>query len=211
MRLPPTLSPARIRSAKAALRSEARFARLLERVGPFRLRAKTQQDPYRELFRAIVFQSISTAAARTVYARVQGVVGGNGDAGTLLRTDREALRAAGLSYAKADALHDLARKTESGLVPDSGSVVSLADEVLIERLTQIRGVGRWTVEMLLIFGLGRTDVLPVDDLGVRRGYQLAFRKRREPSRQELRRVGESWAPYRSVAAWYLWRATELEW
>ena len=208
---PATLSPARVRAAKAALGAEPRFAELIGRVGSFRLKPSSDREPFQALFRAIVFQAVSTAAARTIYERVVALVGGPADSAALLGTGREALRSAGLSYAKADALHDLARKTRAGLVPNAADVVALSDEELIARLTQIRGIGRWTVEMLLIFGLGRTDVLPVDDLAIRRGYRLAFHKRREPARKELQRIGEAWAPHRSVAAWYLWRATELDW
>ncbi len=211
MARPPTLTPHRVREARRRLAADPKFSRLLQRVGSFRLKPRDFRDPYHDLFRAIVFQSVSTKAARTIHERLLGFVGHeSGPEGVLAKT-REELRQAGLSYAKADALLDLAARTRDGLVPTRRQVHHISDDDLIERLTQIRGIGRWTVEMLLIFGLGRVDVLPVDDLGVRRGYQLAFGKKREPTRAELRRVGEAWAPYRTVASWYLWRATELEW
>lgn len=117
--------------------------------------------------------------------------------------------AAGLSRAKVLAVKDIAARTLDGTVPDSKSLARLDDAEIISRLTTIRGVGRWTVEMLLIFKLGRPDVLPVDDFGVRKGYMLAFRKREMPKPAALLKYGERWRPFRSVASWYLWRAADL--
>jgi DNA-3-methyladenine glycosylase II len=118
------------------------------------------------------------------------------------------MRRAGFSRAKTRSIKDIARKARGGLVPSRGACHRLTDAELIERLVQVRGVGRWTVQMLLIFTLGRPDVLPVDDFGVREGFKLAYRRRKQPTPKQLRRYGERWSPYRSVAAWYLWRATE---
>jgi len=118
------------------------------------------------------------------------------------------LRGAGLSRSKLASLRDLAKRARDGELPSFDEAAQLADEAVIERLTRVRGIGRWTVEMLLLFRLGRPDVLPVDDYGVRKGFQVAFRKRALPTPAELRVRGERWRPYRSAASWYLWRAAE---
>ncbi|MCB1325593.1 MAG: DNA-3-methyladenine glycosylase 2 family protein [Spirochaetales bacterium] len=210
---PAVMTPARVRTAKRRLReNHAPFEALIERVGPFRLKPEWEQQPFDALLRAIVFQSVSTLAARKIYGRVLDAIGREADqAGRVLELPPDRLREAGLSWAKVEACRDLARHRLEGRLPARSEAERLSDAELIEAMTRIRGIGRWTVEMLLIFSLGRLDVLPVDDLGVRRGYQLAFRKRREPTAKELRALGESWQPYRSVAAWYLWRANDLDW
>lgn len=120
-----------------------------------------------------------------------------------------ALRACGFSKNKSVAIKDLAAKTLDGTVPSSGELHALDEEAIIERLTQVRGVGRWTVEMMLIFQLGRLDVLPVDDFGVRKGFSKLYRKRELITPKALRELGERWQPYRSVASWYLWRALDV--
>ena len=127
----------------------------------------------------------------------------------VLRIKDEKLRAAGLSRAKTLALKDLARKAEDGDIPDLADIHGMPDEAIVEQLTEVRGIGRWTVEMLLIFRLGRPDVLPVDDYGIRKGYAVAFKKRKLPDKNELLRRGARWKPYSTVASWYLWRAVEL--
>jgi DNA-3-methyladenine glycosylase II len=119
------------------------------------------------------------------------------------------LRAAGFSFAKIASLKDLAAKTIEGIVPGRAALIELADAEIIERLTEVRGIGRWTVEMMLIFQLGRRDILPVDDFGVRNGFRLAYGLRKMPAPKALALYGERWAPHRSAAAWYLWRAVEL--
>jgi 3-methyladenine DNA glycosylase/8-oxoguanine DNA glycosylase len=126
----------------------------------------------------------------------------------IMRCADDKLRGAGLSQNKMLALRDLAGKTLDGTLPDLHELHVLDSEVIIERLSSVRGIGRWTVEMLLIFNLGRPDVLPVDDFGVRKGYMLAFKKREMPTPKQLKAYGERWAPYRSVASWYLWRAAD---
>jgi 3-methyladenine DNA glycosylase/8-oxoguanine DNA glycosylase len=118
------------------------------------------------------------------------------------------LRAAGLSQGKLLALRDLARRARAGEVPTLAQASALSDEELIARLTHVRGIGQWTVEMILIFRLGRPDVLPVDDYGVRKGFALAYRRAELPKPQELAKIGRKWAPYRTVASWYFWRATD---
>jgi 3-methyladenine DNA glycosylase/8-oxoguanine DNA glycosylase len=128
----------------------------------------------------------------------------------VLAVKEKLLRGAGLSAAKVAAIRDLALKSEQGLVPDTTTLVSLEDDDIIERLTVVRGIGPWTVQMMLMFQLGRPDVLPVADYGVRNGFRIAYRLRDLPTPRELARQGEKWAPYRSAAAWYLWRAVDLE-
>jgi DNA-3-methyladenine glycosylase II len=127
----------------------------------------------------------------------------------ILAQDKEALRGVGLSYAKVAALQDLAAKAKLGVVPSAAVLHKLSDDEIVERLTEVRGIGRWTVEMLLMFRLGRPDVLPVDDLGIRKGFQKTFRKREMPKPKALLAYGERWRPYRTVASWYLWRSLEL--
>lgn len=127
----------------------------------------------------------------------------------VLAAPESTLRAAGFSFAKIASLRDLAAKTLDGTVPDHETLDALDDETIIERLTHVRGIGRWTVEMMLIFQLGRQDVLPVDDFGVRNGFRLAYGLRKMPAPKPLAAYGERWGPYRSAAAWYLWRAVEL--
>jgi 3-methyladenine DNA glycosylase/8-oxoguanine DNA glycosylase len=125
-----------------------------------------------------------------------------------LRVREEKLRAAGLSRAKTLALRDLAQKAKDGAIPSLAEAQGLDDAAIVERLTEVRGIGRWTAEMMLIFRLGRPDVLPADDYGVRKGFAVAFKKRELPTRPELEKRGERWRPYRTVASWYLWRALE---
>jgi 3-methyladenine DNA glycosylase/8-oxoguanine DNA glycosylase len=161
------------------------------------------------LAEAIVYQQLTGRAAATIYARVCALFPGAHRGFTpqhILRASDAKLRGAGLSRAKTLALRDLARRAARDELPTLAEARGLDDAALVERLTQVRGIGRWTVEMLLIFRLGRPDVLPVDDYGVRKGYAVAFGKRSLPEPRELARIGARWAPYRTVAAWYLWRA-----
>ena len=127
----------------------------------------------------------------------------------ILRVSEEKLRSAGLSRSKLLSLKDLARKSVDGEIPTLAEVHGMEDEAIVERLTRVRGIGRWTVEMLLMSRLGRADVLPVDDYGVRKGYAAAFRKRNLPAPKDLAKVGVKWKPYRTVASWYFWRAVDL--
>jgi len=194
---------------------DPRLAKLIELAGPFTLQPSPQVSPFRHLTEAIVAQQISLAAARSVTQRLR-VTLGYAAADTdpfpspqdVLAANQAQLRSAGLSRAKAAALHDLAHKTMQGIVPASGILASLSDAAIIERLTQVRGVGPWTVQMMLMFQLGRRDVLPSADFGVRLGFKLLYRKRAIPTPKEIERYGARWAPYRSAASWYLWRAVD---
>jgi DNA-3-methyladenine glycosylase II len=165
-------------------------------------------SPYQALTRAIAHQQLHGRAAQTILGRFVAL-DGNGRFPTpaaVLATHPARLRRAGFSRAKVKAIKDIARHALAGTVPTRRGCGGLDNEALIERLVAIRGVGRWTVEMLLIFTLGRLDVLPVDDFGVREGYRRAYGKRVRPTPKALGKLGEPWSPYRSVAAWYLWRA-----
>ncbi|MEY4550030.1 MAG: hypothetical protein RL685_6225 [Pseudomonadota bacterium] len=192
-------------------RRDARLRRLIERVGPFRMQLQGTPSVFGALAEAIVYQQLHGKAAATIFARLCGLFQG-GSVGLepeqLLRASDERLRSAGLSRNKLLALQDLARKTQAGELPSLSEVQSLDDETIVEHLTGVRGIGRWTVEMLLMFRLGRPDVLPVDDFGVRKGFGAIFGDGELADRKELTRHAERWRPYRSMASWYLWRALD---
>lgn len=186
------------------------MAGLIARAEPCAL-APQRFDPFRALAEAIAHQQLHGAAARTILARFVATCG-RGAFPTpeeVLAAETAKLRAAGFSGSKIAALRDLAAKTLAGVVPSRAALQKLDEAQIIGRLTQVRGVGRWTVEMLLIFQLGRPDVLPVDDFGVRNGFRLAYGLRALPHPRALASFGECFAPWRSVAAWYLWRAVDL--
>jgi DNA-3-methyladenine glycosylase II len=193
-------------AARALAEREPVIARLLGAVGPPDVRPP-QRTPFEALARAICFQQLSGKAAGTIYGRFEQVVGGSITPEAVLGTPIETLRSAGLSAAKAASVTDLAAKVLDGSVPLE-DVKRLSDDDLVARLVVVRGIGRWTAEMFLIFQLRRLDVWPVDDLGVRKGYGIAWSVAM-PSAKELLDLGEPFRPYRSVAAWYCWRATEL--
>lgn len=187
------------------------MAGLIGAVGPCGLLADTLGSPFQTLAQAITHQQLNGTAARTILGRFIQCCGQAGTFPTaqdVLKAKDKTLRAAGLSFAKIAALKDLARKTIDGTVPEHDTLVSLADAEVIERLTQVRGIGRWTVEMMLMFRLGRPDILPIDDFGVRAGFKLAYGLRQMPAPKALAAYGEKWSPHRTVAAWYLWRAVE---
>jgi DNA-3-methyladenine glycosylase II len=185
---------------------------LIGAVGACGLKLEDHCHPYESLAQAITHQQLHAAAARAILARFVNTFG-NGAFPTpemVIATPSEALRTVGLSFSKIAALKDLAAKTVEGVVPDRQALVSLGDEEIIARLTEVRGIGRWTVEMLLMFQLGRPDILPADDFGVRFGFQVTYGLRKMPAPKALALYAERWGPYRSAAAWYLWRAVELK-
>jgi len=184
---------------------------LMKRVGPFRMETDFSLTPFESLLRAIVYQQLSTKSAQAIHGRVRDLFGKRIKPQDLLDIHADELRAAGLSKAKVLAVQDLAACRLNGTVPSLAVLQKQTDEVIIERLCSVRGVGRWTVEMMLIFRLGRPNVLPLNDLGIRKGYHFAYGTDDLPTPVELTNAGEAWGPYRSVASWYLWRATELEW
>jgi 3-methyladenine DNA glycosylase/8-oxoguanine DNA glycosylase len=188
------------------------LARVIAQVGACRLRPDRRQSPFAALVEAVVHQQLTGKAAQTILGRVKALHAQKPFPAPedLLGTSEADLRAAGLSRAKAAALKDISAKTLDGVIPNARALARLDDDEIVERLTTLRGVGRWTVEMLLIFKLGRLDVLPVNDYGVRKGFAVTYRKRALPTPAALLAHGERWRPYRSVASWYLWRALDLE-
>jgi 3-methyladenine DNA glycosylase/8-oxoguanine DNA glycosylase len=191
-------------------RTDKRMARVISKTGAFRFQLDQCDSVYESLLEAIVYQSISGKAAATIYARIKAL-GSNGLCPTpaeILAVSVQRLREAGLSGAKAAAMKDLAQKTIDGVVPTLEAAGLLSDEELVERLVTVRGIGAWTVEMFLIFRLGRPDVLPIHDYGVQKGFALAYGKKEIPKPRQLAAFGERWRPYRTVASWYMWRAVE---
>jgi DNA-3-methyladenine glycosylase II len=198
--------------------NDAKLARLMERVGPFTLRLDQSGTPFASLLESILYQQLHGKAAATIHRRVREYFKGDPTPEQLLAVPEDVLRAAGVSGNKARALKDLAAKTLDGTVPEHAVIRKLSDAEIVERLTEVRGVGPWTVEMLLIFRLGRPDVLPVSDYGVRKGFALTFMRVPKtralkaedlPTAEMLIRRAKKWAPYRSVASWYMWRACDL--
>jgi 3-methyladenine DNA glycosylase/8-oxoguanine DNA glycosylase len=174
------------------------------------LRFASTSTTFEALAESIVYQQLTGKAAATIHARVCALFpGARLEPGPLLAASEEALRGAGLSRGKVLAIRDLAARTVAGSIPSVDDLHAMGDEDIVESLVQVRGIGRWTVEMLLIFRLGRPDVLPVHDYGVRHGFKLAYRKRQLPTPKELAKHGEKWRPFRTIASWYLWRAVDL--
>ena len=192
----PARAVAHLRAADPAL------AEIIDTVGPFRMQLKVSRSLFGSLAEAIVYQQLSNKAAATIYGRVEALYPRATDGFTprhILKTPDEKLRGCGLSRAKVLAVQDLARRVDSGAIPDAE---------LIERLVTVRGIGRWSAEMFLMFRLGRPDILPLDDYSLRKAYTKAFRKRALPSPKALEKAGEKWRPYRTVASWYLWRVLD---
>ena len=191
-------------------RVDPRFAAIIGRAGGCELRRSRHFDPFQALARAICHQQLNGRAAETILKRFVDRIG-KGDWPTPRQVKAArlpTLRLCGLSRAKSLALKDLAAKVLDGTVPSARQLHALEDEAIVARLTEVRGIGPWTVQMLLIFHLGRLDVLPVDDFGVRRGFSLLAGKRAVVSAKQLLKHGEKWRPYRAVAAWYLWRVAD---
>lgn len=219
--------------AERALRelaaADPKLGELMRRAGPFTLKLKSQHSPFEALLESIIYQQLHGKAAATIHRRLlesfapvltleAAGTGAHPTPQHILDCPNEQLRAAGLSKNKMLALRDLAAKTIDGTVPDLKHIRRMSDEAIIEHLTQVRGIGRWTVEMLLIFRLGRPNVLPVDDFGVRKGFDLTFGKLKPtdkvtpmdlPKPDDMRRRAKKWQPWCSVASWYMWRACDL--
>ncbi len=205
-------------------RVDRQLARVIARSGPCRLQQETTQSIFAALLESIIYQQLNGKVAATITARVKalfpentrrirtrrGLVNGFPTPEQILAASEELLRSAGLSRNKMLAIRDLATKTLDGTVPTVKQAHRMSDDELIERLVAVRGIGRWTVEMLLIFRLGRPDVLPVDDYGVRKGFAKLRKLAELPKPKELMAYGERWRPHRSVASWYLWRAAEMK-
>jgi DNA-3-methyladenine glycosylase II len=203
--------------------ADPKLGKLIERAGPFKLRVSSTQSPFEALVGSIIYQQLHGKAAATIHRRLlesfYPVTGNEHFAAQhLLDCPNEQLRAAGLSHNKSLALRDLAAKTLDGTVPTLARIRRMPDEAIIEHLTAVRGIGRWTVEMLLIFRLDRPNVLPIDDYGVRKGFALTFGKLKAadkvtpmdlPKPDVMHRRAKKWQPWCSVASWYLWRACDL--
>lgn len=191
--------------------SDSALAAIIDRVGPFAMQPLPAASLFEALLRSIVYQQLHGKAAATIHGRVLALLERRGGptAAALAHATDEELRAAGLSRAKLAAARDLAAKCLDGTVPAWTDVPQLADAELIERLTAVRGIGPWTVHMLLIFHLGRPDVMPTGDFAIRLAFRKLYRKRREPKPDAILKHARRWSPYRSVASWYLWRSLEL--
>lgn len=209
---PPTLQSAALwQKAVAALQKQDRaIARLIKRIGPIAFAPHLREEPLTSFIGAIVSQQLSVKAAATILNRVNALITVDGapHPEKLLLTADDALRGAGLSYRKVSYLKDLAQKYRDGELPTLAQIQQMTDDQIVQRFTQIRGVGRWTVEMYLIFNLGRTDVWPTLDLGVRKGIALALELDDVPDPVAAQAYGEKWKPYRSVASLYLWRGLD---
>ena len=192
--------------------SSVRMQRMIERVGPFHMEVRATPSVFAALAEAVVYQQLHGKAAATIFGRVCKLYPPSSKSITaqgLMRIDDESLRGAGLSRNKRLALRDLAQKSIAREIPTIAQVAKLDNDTVIKQLTAVRGIGRWTVEMLLMFRLGRPDILPVDDFGIRKGYALTFGKKEMPAPRELARYGERWAPYRTAASWYFWQRANL--
>ncbi len=197
-------------AVSALKEADKKLGRMIDRIGPYQLRDQSGMTPFQALLRSIVYQQLSGKAAGSIHRRMRALFpGGRPSAKRLLALSDEALRGAGLSRGKVLAVRDLAKHCVDGRVPTRTRLKQMDDEDIVRHLVQVRGIGRWTVEMLLIFNLGRSDILPVDDLGVRRGFMHTFGGKSLPDAKKMLRRGQRWRPYRSVASWYLWRASEL--
>ncbi|MDQ6809587.1 MAG: DNA-3-methyladenine glycosylase [Verrucomicrobiota bacterium] len=190
--------------------SDPRFAELIARSRRYTGPTSKRVRPFDALAESIVYQQLSGKAAATIWRRVREIFGTPKflDPQKVIDTPDEVLRAAGLSRNKTIAIKDLAQKALDGVVPTARALAKMSDEEIIERLTTVRGIGRWTAEMLLLFDLGRPDIWPIHDLGVQKGFAKTFGKRKKPTPKQLMKLGEKWRPYRSVAAWYFWRALD---
>ena len=199
--------------------ADARLAKLMVRSGPFAMRLKPTHSTFEALLESIVYQQLHGRAAKAIHGRILDLFPDRTPTpSALLRLNEQVLRTAGLSASKQLAIHDLAEKSEAGIVPPLTKLHRMPDEEICERLTTVRGIGIWTVQMLLIFRMGRPNVLPVSDYGVRKGFALTFGKLRPgmtvtladlPTPDVMRRRAARWHPWHSVASWYLWRACDL--
>jgi DNA-3-methyladenine glycosylase II len=203
---------ARLAATRHISRRDPLLRPVIRQAGTFALEPQHRRTPFESLARAIAHQQLNGTAAQSILRRMLALFPGRkfprpADLDTISDT---ALRGAGFSHGKIAALRDLSAITLAGIVPSNRVLVNLDDEEIISRLTEVRGIGRWTVEMLLIFQLGRADVLPVDDFGVRNGFRMVQGQAELPKPKAVLAYGERWRPYRTAAAWYLWRAVDLQ-
>ena len=184
--------------------------KLIREHGKCALVPEKRRSPFQSLVQAVAHQQLNGTAANTILTRFKNLFPGRKfpKPEDLANVTDAQIRACGFSFAKIKAIRDIAEKTLSGVVPTSRQIVKLSDDEIIARLTEVRGVGRWTVEMLLIFQLGRENVLPADDFGVRTGFRIAYKKREMPKPKDLLKFGARWRPHATTAAWFLWRAAD---
>ena len=200
-------SDARDAATRALAANDPVLARVINRVGRCSLEPDHETDLFQALLRSIIFQQLHGRAAEAIHGRVVALMP-TLTAATLQGLPDAPLRAAGLSANKLLALRDLAARTVDGTIPPPGMAADLSDDTLMERLTQVRGVGPWTVQVLMIFYLGRLDVLPATDFGIRKAFSLLYRRGRPVKPESILRHAKRWQPYRSVASWYLWRSLD---
>lgn len=195
---------------KVLQKSDPVMKRLIKEIGPLDFEARTRRSPFESLVQAVAHQQLHGKAAQTILKRFVALFPGNKfpKPEQIAEVPDDILRGCGFSRAKVLAIQDIAAKSLEGVIPTSRQIVKLSDDEIITRLTEVRGVGRWTVEMLLIFQLGRPDVLPLDDFGVRNGFQIAYGLPEHPTKKQLAEHGVWWQPHRSTAALYLWRAAD---
>ena len=206
---PPTLPRGARRAIAHLTEADAVIGDVIRRVGPFRLNRPTTGKHFDAVCRSIIFQQLSGKAAGTIHARVLDLYGGRSPLpAELASTADERLRSVGLSRQKLTYLKDLAARVVANELPIE-TLHELPDEAVIDALVRVKGVGRWTAQMFLMFRLGRPDVLPELDLGIQKAVQRAYRLRKRPLPQRVLKIGAVWAPYRTVASWYLWRSLEL--
>lgn len=193
-------------------KADAKLGELIKTAGPFKLDTRRWPQPFHALLRSITYQQLSGKAAGTIFGRFLDLFPDSKypSPEDILALPDTALRSAGLSGAKTRAIKDLAEKTQAGVVPSRQKLRFMSDDEIVEHLIQVRGIGRWTVEMLLIFDLGRPDVMPAADLGIQKGFKLTYNKRKLPEPAALLKYSKRWQPYRSMASWYLWRAVDMK-
>ncbi len=199
------------KAALAHLRaSDAELAALIDRVGPFAMELKPADSLFEAMLRSIVYQQLHGKAAASIHGRVLVELEKHGGPthAALAKASDAALRGAGLSRNKLLAVRDLARKCHEGTVPSLRAAAKAGEQELVARLTEVRGIGPWTVHMLLIFHLGRPDVMPTGDFAIRLGFKRLYRKRKDPTPEAIIKHARRWQPYRSVASWYLWRSLD---
>lgn len=195
---------------KTLSKADKKLGQLIKQVGGLDIDPPARLNPFEALLRSIVYQQLSGKAASTIHGRVKALFPGRTiKPADVITMPDETLRAAGMSRAKVAAVKDLSQKTVEGLVPSGAQLRKMSDEEIVTRLTQVRGIGEWTVQMVLMFQLGRPDVLPVKDLGVRKGFMITYNLSDMPDEKEMAAYCECWRPFRSVASWYMWRAVDL--
>lgn len=191
-------------------KNDRKLGKLIQQVGPITINPTKRLNPFEALLRSIIYQQLSGKAAATIHGRVRALFPGRSiKPDEVLAIDNQTLRNAGMSHAKIAAANDLAQKTIVGIVPTGARLRKMSDTDIIQRLTAVHGIGEWTVHMVLMFQLGRPDILPTKDLGVRKGFMLTYGLVELPTEKEMILHCEKWQPYRSVGSWYMWRAADL--